>query len=264
MKRTLQLISFLTILGVFLLSACGGQAPSVPGALPNADHLVTFDENGLAVLRGTFNGGGFGTDTSQGLKENIHFYIPAKVQGIESQIMIDLPLRFETEFSSSLHALSTVREYHIFHPYDHIQNAFPSGAQVDVTFRKKDAGVDVISMHEASPGFTLFKRKAAVDGVLSTNAFSEGVLAARTGGGVLGSTDANNSIMYFNFHAPITIQGIPATVVLRFYTAPDTQIITRKGAILSRDAATYPHGLLTIKFTRQGNKLIARQITELP
>lgn len=264
MKRTLQLISFLIIPGVFLLAACGGQAPSAPGTLPNADHLVEFDENGNAVLRGTLTGGGFGTDTSQGLKENIYFVIPAKVQGIESQIVIDFPLRFETEFSSSLHALSTVREYHIFHPYDHIQTAFPSTAQVDVTFRKTGTGVEVISLHEVSPGFTLFKRKAAVDGVISTDAFSEGLLAARTGGGELGLTDSNNSIVYLNVHAPITIQGIPATVVLRFYSAPDTQIITRKGAVLSRDAGTYPHGLLTIKFTRQGNKLIARQITELP
>lgn len=264
MKRTLQFLLFPMIAGIFLLAACGGQAPATPGTLPNADHLVTFDENGMAVLRGTLNGGSFGPDTSQGLKENIYFFMPAKVQGIDSQIRIDLPLRFETEFSSSQHALSTVREYHIFHPYDHIQNAFPASVQVDLTFRKTDSGVEVISIHEVSPGFTLFKRKAAVEGVISTDVFSEGVLGARTHSGELGLTDSSGSIVYFNLHAPITIQGIPATVVLQFYSDTDTQIITRKGVVFSRDQGTFPHGFVTVKFTRQGNKLIAHQITELP
>lgn len=264
MKRTLQRISLLMIIGILILSACGGQTPSAPGTLPNADHLVKFDENGIAVLRGMLVGGSFATDTSRSLKEDISFVIPARVEGIGALIVIDFPLSFETEFSSSMHSLSTVREYHIFHPYDHIERAFPLSAQIDLTFRKKDAGIEVISLHEVTPGFTLFKPKAVVDGVISTDAFSsEGVLAARTQGEI-GLTDENKSIVYFNFHTPITIQGIPADVVLRFYSAPDTEIITRKGAVLSRDEGTYPHGLLTIRFTRQWNKLIARQITELP
>src|SRR5262245_11264988 len=81
MSHIARFILFLTILESALLSACGVPSSTGAAAPPNADQLVTFNTEGIAVVRGYVSGGSFSSKASI-----IKIDIPTKVEGIKTNM----------------------------------------------------------------------------------------------------------------------------------------------------------------------------------
>jgi hypothetical protein len=255
MKQTTQLFLLLTIFGFALLPACGAQ-PVTGNIAPNADHLVKFNKDGFAQLRGRVRSGGFTTDTSVTLNESINIAIPVKVEGIETGLIVPFVLSFETEFSSSTTQQTNVRAYHSAHPTSAVQAAFPASALVDVTFRKKDTVFEAVAIHEVTKK-PLFQKQPAIDQVFSTDLFSQATIK----GDITQALTKQEGDITWLVSIPITMQGIQVAVLLSIDSAPDTQVITSNGSVPVSDT---PWHNLQIQFTRKGDLLIADQLIVLP
>ena len=259
MKHTIQLILFLTVFVFFFLPACGGQRPAEVTTESNADHLVKFDENGIAVLRGQISGGGFSANTSGKTREAIQIFIPVKVEGIKTRITIPFLIRPESEFSSSMTSQTmTVREYNIYHPFDQVTDAFPRNAWAEITFRKNGAEFEAISFHEVIRKFSFFQTRSSIDGVFSTDPFSQGTVSGcfRYSSLPPGSRKPD----YWMLEVPVDIHGVKAIINLEIRSAPHTRVITSNGVVALDSGFSWGNSVL-IQFTRKGNRLIADQIT---
>jgi hypothetical protein len=255
MKQTTQLLLLLAIFGFALLPACGAQ-PATGTTTPNADHLVKFNKDGIAQLRGRIRSGGFTTDTSVTLNESIDIAIPVKVEGIETGLIVPFVLGFETEISSSTTQQTNVQAYHSIHPTSAVYAAFPASALVDVTFRKKDTVFEAVAIHEVTKK-PLFQKKPAIDQVFSTDLFSQATIR----GDITQALTRQEGEITWLVSMPITMQGNQVAVLLSIDSTPNTQVITSNGAVPVSDT---PWHNLQIKFTRKGDLLIADQIIELP
>ena len=251
MKRIPNIILFLTLFSFFLLSACNRQTSTTP----TANHLVEFNKDGIAVIRGHLLSGGFDIDTSMELNESLEITIPAEVDGIEASVVISFPLRFETEISSSLTPKTNVRDYHDANPFSTASSAFPNKALVDITFLKEDAMFETIAIHEITQD-DASQSIAVIDGVFSTNLFSKGTLRGR-----VKDLKQDEASVIWMVSITIDIQGVEATVLLPIHCTPDTQIISNGDVPLT---LVNPWGNVQIQFTRKGDTLTAHQVTEIP
>jgi hypothetical protein len=259
MKHTTRLNLCLAIATFCLLSSCGGQASAPVTTAPNADSLVSFDENGNGLLHGIISSGGFAANATGKTRETIQLRIPAKVEGIKTTLTITFTLRPETEFSSSLTSQTmTVRDFNVYHAFDMVTKMFPPQAWAEVAFQKNNAEFEAVSFHEITQPSPIFQRRARVDGVFSTNFSSQGTL--------IGSF-RQASIPYgtqrpdwWLLEVPVQIQGVKAIVDLTIQRGPDTQILTSKGIVPVDSGFAWGDGVI-VEFTRKGDELIANQIT---
>ena len=259
MKGITKFIFILIILSVSLLSGCSsGQATDVTTP-PNADHLAKFNKDEFAVLRGYFAGGGYAPPSQNGnLKEDITLAVPVKVDGIKTSIAVPFTLRFETEILSSMTTQTNVREYHKANPFAHVSTSFPSGALLEVTFAKKGGVFEAISIHEVNESFTLFQIMPVIKNVVSTDFLSRG----RVVGSVTQKGQTREGEVTWMVAIPIKVHDIQANIFLLFQSAPDTQVITSTGVVPSTSHFSWEH--IEIEFSRNGDRLIAHQITEIP
>jgi hypothetical protein len=252
MKRITQLILFLTLFSFPLLPACAEQ-PSITTP-PNADHMVKFDGSGIAVLQGQLSGGSLDANSTGQPREVIWLNIPAKVEKIETSIRLALTVRPETELASSLASRTTAREYNIFHPNAGIYHAFPPGAQIEVTFRKKDAEFEAVSFQEIKEKSALFPKRVTVAGVFSTDLLSQGTVQ----GSFTQALNKNDGTIVWTLSVPIRVQGINAEVMLPVQSTQGTQVVTPNGMVPAGSSFSWES--VQIQFTRKGDTLIANQI----
>ncbi len=255
MKHATRLLLLLMIVSISLLSACGEEASNTP---PNGDHLVKFNKDGVAVLRGHYWSGSL--DRRTGIKETMNITTPIKVERIEAGLSIPFVLNDGTKIvSSQMIAPSTIREYHIFHPSSPVDGAFPRGALLEVSFVKKDAKFEVLSIQDVAQKPSLFQTTPSIDHVFSTDVFSKGTLQ----GDFTQALNRNDGTVLWTTAVPIPVQGIPAAVILQIDSTTSTQVITSKGIVAADSGFSWGDGV-QIEFTRKGNKLIADKITVIP
>ncbi len=257
MKRTTQLILFLAIFSFSLLPACGEQ-PSTTS--PNGDHLVKFNKNGVAVLRGRYWSGSLDTATTAGANETMNILTLVKVEGMDAGASIPFVLHDDTKLlSSQLSSPTTLREYHIFHPASPVTDAFPRNAFLEITFVKKDAQFEAVSIQDVAQKPSLFQTKPAIDHVFSTDVFSKGTL----NGSFTQALHQQGGTVIWTTSIPIDVQGIQAAVILEIHSTPNTLVVTSKGSVPAD--SEFPWGdSVQIQFTRKGSTLIADQITVSP
>ena len=252
MKGITKIILLLTLFSYSLLPACGKQIANenIP---PNADHLIALDQNGVGTLRGNLSGGSFSA------KATIVFLsVPVKVDGISSNISVPINLRADTEISSSLTTNNTVREYLTFHKGSSILDAFPSQTLVDVTIHKTGIVFEATAIHEAGKKFALFEQQPKVENVIVTNNLSQGTII---GSIKQGSKTLEGEVSWW-VSLPIEMNGVKVQIPILVYATPDTQIITKDGVVPYTSRFSWDQ--VKIEFTRSGDTLTARTITELP
>jgi hypothetical protein len=256
MKHTTKFILFLIIFSLFLLTACGGQQSTDATTPPNADHLVKFNEEGIAVLRGYFSQGQQNPPSNGKPNMFIRVDINAKVDGIKGSIRVPFTMLYETVLSFSTVQQTTLREYMSSTPWYDI--TFPNYSLVDVAFRKNGTEFEALSVQEVVQKFTLFKKWENIDGLFHKDA--SGQLVA---GGSFEQAymDSDGTVTSWVFNTPIQMQGIQAEVILGVESVPSTRIINSQGTF-DRTAGNHL-GLVQIVYTRRGSRMIAKEITEL-
>jgi hypothetical protein len=241
-------ITLFILLLIIVSLACGAQpSAGIPTPL-NADHLVEFNEAGVAVLRGAPSGG-----THSSTKNTIDVSIPVKVEGIQAFIVVPFNMGSETEILSSQVSKTTVREYLNSNSRATPLDAFPRLAKVEVTFLKKGTAFETASVHEIEQGFDLLQKQEVLENVfIKDDVVKQDVLI----GSIYQEYKQMDGVTTWLVSVPISIHGVEAAVILPVDSATDTQINTSNGEVPYFDS-------VRIEFTRSGDKLTARQITEL-
>ncbi|MFT3892152.1 MAG: hypothetical protein QM730_11005 [Anaerolineales bacterium] len=251
MKRTIQLF---LLLSVFMLSTgCKAQTSSTNPA-PAIDHLIVFNEDGYAVVRGKVAGDWSCSTINGKLRATLNVDVPVLVDGIEASVDLLFMLSFETELSSNLTPYTTVRDYLAANPNSTTFDAFPIFETVDVTFIKKDTSFEVISIHQvADPS----SARIAIDGMVTTNIFSRGILE-----GTIAGANWSDDLVTWTLSIPVTVQGIPASVRIPILSNIKTKVIAN-GSSVPMDIY-HPIGHVQVEFARTENQLEAIRFTELP
>jgi hypothetical protein len=248
MKRITNLLLILTIVSA-LLSACAAGAN---GGTPTADHLVEFNDEGNAVLRGNIPAG-----TTAGDSETLSINVPVKMDDMNVAVNVPFKLSRDTILSSSLTEKTDLIEYLSFNKGSSASKAFPASALVDVTFRKTGDGFEAESIVEVE-GKPLFQRTPKIAPLLNMEGFLRGTLQGYIAEMVQHNDDGT---VVWTVGIPIPLQGVTAAVHIPVRTELDTEIISLSETLVGADAA---HGNVQIEFTRDGDILIARRVTELP
>lgn len=251
MKRNTYIILILSIVSV-LLSACGGA--STDGVTPTADHLVEFDEQGIAVLRGQVSSLST-SDAKTGTFMNID--IPAEMDGLDVLLSVPFSLRNETILASTTTKPMDLLEYLSFNKGSSAVKAFPSQALVDVTFRKTGTGFEAISINEVTESFSLFKRTVTIEPLFSSDIFNPGTLQGR----IIQSFKDSDGFLVWTLAMPIQMQGVEAAVLVPVHPGADTEIITTSGNVIMLDQVS---GNVQIGFTRNRDTITAHSVTIIP
>ena len=251
MKRITQYILVLTIVSVSLLSACRGGSST--NAAPNADHLVEFDKQGIALLRGQVTSA---SATAGQNTEILTIHIPARMDGMDVIVAVTFTLRNETLVSSSLIKQTDLLEYLSFHKGSSAFEAFPANALVDVTFKKTGTTFIASAIQEVTKK-SLFPKRTVIDPLFTTEGFGEGTLQ----GTILQTRKQNNGTVRWTVSVPLTMQGVEIAVLLPVQSAVDTNVIPAGNTIKTVDTI---RGKVKIDFVRSSDTLTARQVTEIP
>lgn len=255
MKRTTQILLFLAIFSL-ILSACGGSASEKDGTL-NADRLVSFNEEGIAVVQGRVAGGWWKPAASGAINETIIIDIPVNVDGIDAAVAVPFVLRTDTDILSTLSPKQTTAlAYITFNPNSGAINAFPAMALVEVTFKKQGDTFQTLSIYQVAEKFAPFQRTPSLKDIVVTDAFTKGTIA-----GEITQAYQQGDEYLWRLSVPILMQGVGSGVILMLESAYDTEIITSDGILLPENVNLI--GPVSIEFTRRGDRLIAREITEL-
>jgi hypothetical protein len=233
--------------GIALLSGCGSQSPS---ATPTADHLVEFDEQGIAVLRGQVASG----TGALGKGETISIDVPVEMDDMDVVVNVPFHLQRDTIISSTTTKQTDVLEYLSFNTGASASNAFPISALVEVTFRNAGTAFEAISIHEVEKGFSLFQRKPQIDPLFTMENFAAGTLS----GHISQSIQQNDGTILWRVGIPIMMQGNQASVIVWVQSAPDTEVISTGGNIVMLKDV---RGDVQIRFTRSKNVLTAHEVT---
>lgn len=254
MKGTIKSILILTILCLSLLPACGRQPSADTATPPDTDQPIIFREDGTAVLQG-HPGAGWNLP-DQG--ESIDFKIPVKVEGIKTDIVIRMYINPETEISSSRVEKMDARTFHSTHPSSLVGQAFLYSKWAEVTFVKKGSKYVATSIHEIDRGFTLFEKRPVIENVFS----SDNNLQYLVVGKIEDATETDQGITLIA-QVPIKIHNVTVNVLLPIRYTVNTEVFTLKnGFVPYKTPFSGRH--VTIVFTRFGNILTARKITEIP
>lgn len=248
MKRIILFI-LVWMVNITLLSGCGGQVPAVT---PTADHLVEFDEQGIAVLRGNVASG----STTPGKGETISIDVPAEMDSMDVVVNVPFHVKGDTLISSATTKQTDVLEYLSFHQGASAYEAFPMSALVEVTFRNTGTGFEAISIHEVKQSFSLFRNTPKIDPLFTMENFAAGTLS----GHISQSFQQNDGTVLWVVSMPITIQGHQASVNVWVQSAADTRVIKAGGNLgMTKDV----RGDVQIRFTRSRDILTAHEVTLL-
>jgi hypothetical protein len=234
----------LTMISMSLLGGCGTGASTAP----NADHLFEFNDAGYGVLRGNVAGGTAG--------ETLSINVPVKMDDMSVAVNVPFKLSRETMLTSSLIDKMDVIEYLSFNKGSSAYKAFPASALVDVTFRRTGDSFEAVSIIEVD-GKPLFQRTPKVATVLDMEGFLRGSLQ----GQIAESFPQDDGSMLWTVDIPIPMQGTTAAVRLPVRAALDTEVISSGDTILALENV---RGNVQIEFTRDGDILEARSVTQLP
>lgn len=248
MRRIIVFI-LVWMVNIALLSGCGGQAPAVT---PTADHLVEFDEQGIAMLRGYVASG----TSTPGKGETISIDVPVKMDGMDVAVNVPFNVKRETIISSTTTKQTDVLEYLSFHQGASAYEAFPINALVEVTLRNTGTAFEAISMHEVKQRFSLFRNSPKIDPVFTMENFAQGTLS----GHVSQSIQQNDGTVLWKVSTPVMMHGNQASVIVWVQSAPDTKVITTAGnTVMVKDVRED----VQVRFTRSRNTLTAHQVTIL-
>jgi predicted small lipoprotein YifL len=249
MQRFTNFILFLALVSISL-TACGEQSPAAP---PTADHLVEFDEQGIAVLRGQVSR--LSTMEKQN-GQSLNIDIPVQMDGMDVYVSVPFHLRNETLLASTTTKQMDLLEYLSFNKGSSAFNAFPDRALVDVSFRKTGDGFVAIAIQETTPSFSLFKRTAEIEPLFFSDLFNPGTLQGR----IIQSLKDGDGMIQWTVAIPIQMQGVEAAVLVPIDVAPDAEVVTTSGNILMLDQVS---GDVQIEFTRGKDAVTAHQVTIL-
>lgn len=245
MKRIGQ-FWIVVLLSVSLLSGCGAGSSETP----TADHLVDFDEQGIAVLRGYLVRGTSTPDNS----EAISIDVPVKMDSMDAALNVPFRVIKETIIASTLIKQTDVLEYLSFHRGAAISEAFPTNALVEVTFRSTGTDFIAVSIEEVREGFRLFNSTPKIDPPFTMQNFAAGTL----NGHISQSLRQSDGTILWRVSMPILMQGNEVFAVVWVESAPDTEVISKGGNIVMLPDVT---GDVQISFTRSRNVLTAHQVT---
>lgn len=246
MKRTAIFVLILMV-SVALLSGCGGQ---VPAATPTANHLVEFNEQGIATLRGYVV-----SDAGALPKgETISIDVPVKMDGMDVAVNVPFRVKNDTIVSSTATKQTDVLEFLSFHQGAAIYEAFPTNALVEVTFLKTGTAFEAISVHEVEQGFRLFNSTPKIEPLFPMPNFAEGELS----GHISQSSQQSDGTILWRVAVPIMMQGRQASVMVLVQSALDTEVVNTGGNIVMLEDVS---GDVQIRFTRSKNALTAHQVT---
>lgn len=257
MKGIIKSIFILTILSFSLLSACsGGQSADVP---PNADHLVQFNEAGIAVIRGPIESSAWHQPANGRYDEKINIAIPIKVDGIKASLTIPIVISYDTEIASSQVPKTTVREHLIFHPRSYVAEVFRNTPLLEVTFRKNGTVFEAVSIKEVEKKPQLFQTQGTINGFFQKDSYGRPI----AGGSISQAMkDVDGSALYWMLSAGIPAHGVNANVIVQVKSTPETKITTSQGTF--NRTTDFDWSLVQIVYTRRGGKMIAKEITALP
>lgn len=250
MKRIVLLTVFLVL---FILSACG-PAPAANGAAPTGDHLVQFDDQGVAVLSGFMTG----ASIDPGEDEILYFNVLATIDGAIANVRVPIRVQRDTIIASTTTTERDVLEYMTFNPGKYAYDAFPPGAFEEVSFRKSGDSFVAVTIREVKKGFwyPYFEKKANLDTLIVKDGFSRGTLI-----GHIGEPSRNDDgSATWKLSIPIMVQGVQADVWVWVETEPDVQLDTTSGAAITIESL---HGDVQVEFKRSGKTLKATHITAL-
>lgn len=251
-KLMTQLFLFLTLM---LVTACAQQT-TFAEPLPNLDHLVAFDSDGSAVIRGRISGVRHCPPRDGYLNSDIVIEIPVDVQGIDAGVAVPFLLRFETEILSNLTPHTNARDYLTANPKSSIFDAFSIFETVDVTFVKKDAAFEAVAIRQVNLADMTDQSIAVIDGVFSIDIFSKGTLEGNTNGSNWGD------VVTWTISMPTTVHGVEVNILLPINSTDKTQVITKDGAVPVD--IHHPGGHVQVDFTRTDGVLEAVRFIEIP
>jgi hypothetical protein len=265
---------FLIILSLFvLLTACRQTVP--PSTIIDAkagglDHLISFNSDGYAALRGRISGGSQ-CPGEDGMPVNVFMEVemPVIVQGIETYIAVPFRVEMQTEITSSLTPAANAQDFFTADPQASFTEAFAIYQTVEISFTKSNGEFLASAIRETSPQDP--SQAVNLAGIFTVNAFSQGTLEGGRPFQENWSHDGNR--MTWIISLGHTLNGVPVDIRLPVEVTQVTQSVFKDGRTVSAAPGKNdndlmpvfiaPNGNFRIEFTLKENMLEVSRIVEL-
>jgi len=265
---------FLIIISLFVfLTACGKTAPSsktIDSKAGELDHLISFNSDGYATLRGRLSGGSQ-CPGEDGTPANVFIEVemPVIVQGFESYVAVPFRVEMETKITSSITPAARAQDFFATNPQASFSEAFALYQSVEISFTKSDGGFLASAVRETSPQD--IRLAANLAGIFTVNAFSQGTLQGST---FQENWASDGSRMTWIIGLPFTLHGISVNIRLPLEITRATQSVLKNGQTLPTlsdkkegdimpGSSMIPLGSLRVEFTLKENVLEVSRIIEL-
>jgi hypothetical protein len=263
----------ITLTLLALLTACGQTAPSstiIDAKAGELDHLISFNSDGYATLRGRI-GGGSQCPGEDGTPATVFIEVeaPVIIQGIETYIAVPFRIEMQTEITSSLTPATNAQGFFTANPQASFTEAFALYQSVEIIFTASAGEFLASAVRETSPQDP--NQAVNLAGIFTVNIFSRGSLEGRSMGGSWNDREGDSFTMIVAI--PSILHGAPVSVLLPVAVTPATKTVFRDGQTVlalsgKQDNALMPgsmipQGNLRVEFTLKENILEVSRILEL-
>jgi hypothetical protein len=261
----LCLLVFLTACAQTVLPAT--IIDSDTGAL---DHLISFNSDGYASLRGRISGGSQ-CPGEDGMPATVFIEVemPVIVQGIETYLAVPFRITMQTEITSSLTPAVNAQDFFIANPKTSFTEAFAIYQSVEIIFRLSDGEFLASVVRETSPQDP--SQAANLAGIFTVNAFSQGTLEGTSTRESWNDREGRSLTLIVAM--PSLLHDAPISVLLPVAVTPATKSVFRDGQTVPalsgkkdtdiQPKSMIPLGNLRIEFTLKENTLEVSRIIEL-
>lgn len=264
----------LIIFGLFaFLVACEQTAPPAPSndaKTGEIDHLIRFDSDGYASLRGRISGSSQ-CPGEDGMPANIliELEVPVMVQGIETYLTVPFQVEMQTELHSSLTPAATAQDFFTANPDAGFIDAFALFQAVEIRFTARNNQFLASAVREIGAQDTL--QAANLEGIFTVNPFSQGTLEGVVMQMEWKDREGRSLILQIGLSG--TLHGAPVSIFLPVSVTPNTQSVFKDGQTVptlsgKKDGdimpgAAIPDGVLRVEFKRKGNILEVSRLIEV-
>lgn len=267
-KRFLITLSLL-----ILLTACGQTAPSstiIDAKAGELDHLISFNSDGYATLRGRISGGSQcpGEDGTPATIF-IEAEMPVIVQGIETYIAVPFRVAMQTEITSSLTPVSNAQDFFTANPEASFTEAFALYQSVEIIFTASAGEFLASAVRETSPQDP--NQAVNLAGIFAVNVFSKGTLDGRVMAERWKDREGQSLTMLVGI--PNSLHGTLVYVLVPVDVTHATKSVFRNGQTVPAlsgkqdnalmPSSMIPQGNLRVEFAHKENILEASRIIEL-